>query len=445
MSTTEWFEQATGFTTPSRGISYVYCVDANIVWAAAYDGTAPLTACQEFTKTVNGGELWTPGIINSASGLSLAMIYAIDANTSWAPLYAAEEGTQGIYKTINGGSTWTRQATADFNGDGAFPNCVHFWDMNVGWCMGDPVGGYYEIYTTTDGGTTWTKVPQADIPAPLSGEFAVVGYYDVLGDTIWFGTNMGRVYKSTDKGFHWTVAQTTLSEYIKPTFKDANHGLVIDLNAEATAYLAETSDGGTTWTAVEYTGTCYDNDLCYLPGTDNMYISTGAAESASGASYSFDGGHTWAEYTEMTGTQMMALDFIEGKIGWAGSFNVDETTGGIFKHVPGPSRPIFTINIAGGKGITVDIKNVGDADATDLSYTVNITGGLWVKQRQFTGTKTSLPIGENFSFPEKVMGIGMGFLVKPGPKITVTVTCAEGVTQTKSVDAQIFFSKVTII
>ncbi len=57
--------------------------------------------------------------------------------------------------------------------------------------MGDPIGGYFEIYTTVDGGVTWTRVPQADIPIPYRGEWGVVGYYDVIGDTIWFGTNVG--------------------------------------------------------------------------------------------------------------------------------------------------------------------------------------------------------------------------------------------------------------
>ena len=440
----EWVEQATGFPDPSRGIDYVHCVDENIVWAVAYDGLSTSSPCQDFTKTIDGGTTWTPGLINGADGLRSAMIFALDANTAWVPMWAASGGVQGIYYTSNGGSTWARQPTASYSDPASFPNCVHFWDANIGWCMGDPIGGYYEIYTTIDGGTTWTRVPSVNIPAPLSGEFGVVGYYDVIGDTIWFGTNMGRVYKSIDKGLDWTVVQTTLSAYIKPTFKDANNGLVIDLNAAANALLAETSDGGATWQSITYSGPCYDSDMIYIPGTVNMYISTGAADGKSGASYSLDGGHSWADYAEQAGLQMMNLDFVEGKIGWAGAFNTDETTGGIWKHTPAANpEPALTISITGGKGFTVTVKNIGEADATNVLCNITITGGLFLKPKEFSGSQATLGIGENFTIVCAPKGIGLGIL-KPIPSILMDATCDEGVSATKTVQAKIFFSKVTL-
>jgi len=440
----EWIEQATGFSDASRGIDYIHCVDENIVWAVAYDGTSTQAPCQDFTKTIDGGTTWTPGIISGADGLRSAMIYALDVNTAWVPMWAASGGIQGIYYTSDGGSTWARQPTALFSDSASFPDCVHFWDANVGWCMGDPIGGYFEMYTTTDGGVTWVRVPQVDIPDPLSGEWGVVGYYDVIGDTIWFGTNVGRVYKSVDQGLHWTAVQTSLSAYIKPTFKDANHGMVIDLNAAANALLAETSDGGATWQSVTYSGLCYDSDMIYIPGTDNMYISTGAATGKSGASYSLDGGHSWTEYTEQFDLQMMNLDFVEGKIGWAGSFNTDEITGGIWKHLPSETpKPALSISVTGGKGFTVKINNIGEANATDITCNITITGGLVIKPKDFSGSQANLGIGQNFTVVGAPKGIGLGFIT-PIPSIKIVVTCSEGVNATKTVPAKIFFSMVTL-
>jgi photosystem II stability/assembly factor-like uncharacterized protein len=310
--------------------------------------------------------------------------------------------------------------------------------------MGDPVGEYFEIYTTTNGGTNWTRVAQADIPAPLTGEWGVVGYYDVIGDTIWFGTNVGRVYKSIDKGLHWTAVQTPLPAYIKPTFKDANNGIVIDLNAGASAALAETADGGATWQQITFTGTCYDSDMSYIPGTDNMYISTGAATGVSGASYSLDGGHSWTVYSEMVDVQLMNMDFVAGKIGWAGSFNTDEFTGGIFKHVPASNpQPAFTISITGGKGFTVTVANVGDGDATNVTCSIAIAGGFIIKPKDFSGAQATLASGANFVVAGAPKGIGMG-IITPIPTITIDVTCAEGVNATKTVPAKIFFSKITL-
>jgi len=440
----EWIEQATGFVDASRGIDYVHCVDENIVWAVAYDGTSTQAPCQDFTKTIDGGNLWTPGFINGADGLRSAMIFALDVNKAWVPMFAASGGVQGIYYTSNGGSTWARQPTALFSDPASFPNCVHFWDANIGWCMGDPIGGYFEIYTTVDGGVTWTRVPQADIPDPISGEWGVVGYYDVIGDTIWFGTNVGRVYKSIDRGFHWTAVQTTLSAYINPTFKDANHGLVIDLNAGANALLAETFDGGATWASISFTGPCYDSDMVYLPGTENMFISAGAATGKSGASYSLDGGHSWIDYAEQFDQQMMSMDFVEGKIGWSGAFNTDDVTGGIWKHTPSETpKPLLTITIAGGKGFTVTVNNIGEAAATDVTCDVTIEGGLFVKPKEFSGTQANLGIGANFTVLGAPKGIGLG-LFKPMPTITINVNCTEGISATKTVEAKIFFSKITL-
>ncbi len=81
----------------------MHCVDANIVWAVAYDGTDVPAPCQDFTKTIDGGN-WTPGFINGADGLRSAMIFALDANKAWVPMYAAAGGVQGIYYTSDGGS-----------------------------------------------------------------------------------------------------------------------------------------------------------------------------------------------------------------------------------------------------------------------------------------------------------------------------------------------------
>jgi hypothetical protein len=175
-----------------------------------------------------------------------------------------------------------------------------------------------------------------------------------------------------------------------------------------------------------------------------MYISTGASSNASGASYSLDGGHTWIDYADMSGTPMLGLGFTSGRIGWAGSYNTDVFTGGIFKHVPtGETHPAFSIDVTGGKGFTVNVTNVGDAAATDVQCTVTITGGFIVRPKQFSGSLPSLAIGENLTIHGTPKGIGLGLLF-PLPSIQVDVSCTEDVAAAKTVQAQIFFSKVTL-
>lgn len=384
----QWIEQASGFTTASRGITDMCAVDANVVWAVAYDGTDPTAACAELTMTTNGGTLWTQKNITAATGTSIANVCALSATKAWTVhYYASGTGTKdGIYYTSDGGATWTQQTTALFSASASFPNCVWFWDDNNGYCMGDPINGDFEIYTTTNGGTTWTLVPGANIPNPVSGEFGVVGYHSIVGNTVWFGTNKGRIYKSVDKGLNWTVAACSqlTNKYIQPFFKDANFGLIMDKNSGTTGYLAMSTDGGATFTSRDNLGNTFTNDMAFIPGSAKTWVTTGAdaAAPAAGVTYSFDDGKNWSDMPATIGTQFLATEWVDDSTGWAGSFNVDQTTGGMFKFdghlVPADFTASDTAIALGGQ-----------VTFTCTVPTSSMATFLWTFQGGVPGTSTS--------------------------------------------------------
>jgi PKD repeat protein len=354
----QWIEQATGFSAASRGIRCVYAVDSQVVWATAYDGSGGGAACQDITKTVNGGTLWTPRTISGVPNLDIANIVAFDADRAYACLYPPASTTtgQGIYKTVDGGTTWTRQATAAFSASASFANVVCFFDPNLGYCMGDPINGDFEIYTTDDGGTTWTIVPGANIPNPVSGEFGVVGYYSTIGDTTWFGTNKGRVYKSVDWGHTWTVAAIAgwTAKYVQPFFRSGSVGFGGDRSQGSTGAMVKTSDGGTTWAPVVVTGNVFTNDMCYVPGTTSTWVTTGAATGFTGVTYSFNDAVAWNDMAATIGTQFLGTDWVNDSTGWAGGFNLDATSGGMFKFTGSLQTCDFTSDLtAVAKGGTV--------------------------------------------------------------------------------------------
>ncbi len=348
-SMAQWLPQASGFATASRGIKFMHAVSDQVVWATAYDGSGGAAVIQEFTKTLNGGDLWTPGTINGTVGMEPGMIYAINGSTAYVPMYRMSGSIpQGIYVTTNGGTTWAKQTTALFTNAASFPNVVHFFDANNGFCQGDPINGDFELYTTTNGGTTWTAVPAANIPAPVSGEWGVVGYYSAVGDNIWFGTNKSRVYRSSDKGLTWEVSATSLpATYLDVEFASANHGIAMDKGASSTGAMSETFDGGVTWATIAATGTVLTNDYAYVPGTPNTWVCTGAATTATGIAYSYDGGHTWAFFPDTEGTQFLSTDWIDSSTGWCGAFNESNTVGGMFKFNGNLQEPLPPTNLEG--------------------------------------------------------------------------------------------------
>lgn len=332
-----WTPKATTFSQVSRGVDDISIVDNNIIWVKAYDGasTTPQNV-RQYARSMDGGNTWTSGNINLGTGqnnLTVSSLTAVSATTAWATAHPSPSGTGGVWKTIDGGTTWTKQTTAPFSTADSFTNLVYFWDANNGVVQGDPADGYFEIYTTTNGGTTWTRVPTGNIPAPLTGEYGYVHNYDVIGNTIWFGTNKGRLFKSTDKGLNWTVTQSPLSDFAGTassgtySFSDQDKGVIL----ASTGALYKTTDGGITWLPVTTTGNIGNRNIEYIPGTSTI-VSVGTTPNASVSytSYSINDGVTWNEV--MSGTQVTTLKFKDSELGFGGGFTITSSSGGIYKY-----------------------------------------------------------------------------------------------------------------
>ena len=345
----QWTKQASGFEAASRGVQYISVIDKRTAWATASDGSGGGAKVKDFTRTIDGFT-WESDTINAPGtyGLSSAMISAIDENTAWVALFDGTNGGGKIVKTSDGGQNWTHQSSAAFTAPNGFPNVVHFWDANNGWCQGDPNGGYFEFYTTTDGGTTWTRVPEGNIPASESSEYGTVGYYAVYGDIVWFATNKGRIYKSTNKGLNWVVYQTPLSDAsFELSFKDANTGIIQrrgQTGSNKVQYI--TTDGGENWTELNPTGNFYTNSFKYVPG-ENLLISTGSDYETpfQGVSYSTDDGATFTNYADFyQNFQFLAIGAAGDDAIWAGGFNEDENNDGMWHYGPMLDTIDFSVN-----------------------------------------------------------------------------------------------------
>jgi hypothetical protein len=92
--------------------------------------------------------------------------------------------------------------------------------------------------------------------------------------------------------------------------------------------------------------------------------------------------------------------------------------------------PVFNITIKGGIGVTAAIENIGDAPATNVNATINVSGGLIIIGKEKTVNIASIAIGATENAKSFVIGIGKA-------AITVSVICDEGVTGAANADKMV--------
>ncbi|MGZ4117805.1 MAG: VPS10 domain-containing protein, partial [Bacteroidia bacterium] len=393
--------QNSNFPMVSAGTRFIDAVNPNVVWAVGYDGTAPSRNYSYFTRTTNGGTSFSSGIIfqgtNTAVGDTnswvLANMEGIDANTAWVSAYKkSSQNMGGIFRTTNGGTNWINMtAPGMFTNTASFADVITFVTPSVGVAIGDPngTGNEFEIWRTIDGGNSWTKIPGANIPNPSStNEFGLVNVYCKQGTSnIWFGTNAGRIYRSTDGGLTWSVATVAASTtgINDIAFTDPNNGVAYAFTSGSTFEMYNTTDGGATWTQIVTPSPNVGmNDLNAVPGT-NYFVSAGAGTGNNIISYSQDNGVTWTDWGSIS-IQYLNIDFADGANGWAGSFSdpANAAVGGIYKYsdialtstiapTAAFTLPSYLCSTGGAATVTPTDMSTGTAP---LSYSWSAAGAL---------------------------------------------------------------------
>jgi photosystem II stability/assembly factor-like uncharacterized protein len=211
--------------TDLQSVSFV---DSQIGYASGTDS--------QVVKTTNAGLTWTPVTRPSTTNYTLQAVDFIDANTGWVFVNFINVPGGSIFKTTDGGTTWTQQTLGTAEQRIASADMV---DASVGYVTLNPSG--QPIYKTTNGGISWTPVS-----TPFVGQIKTVSAVDA--NLVYIGASFGtfRVGKSTDGGATWTqIALPATVDVVSLDFKDANTGYVCG-NSAATA-ICKTTDGGATW------------------------------------------------------------------------------------------------------------------------------------------------------------------------------------------------------
>jgi photosystem II stability/assembly factor-like uncharacterized protein len=147
--------------------------DANVVYVAAQGHLWGPNAERGVFKTTDGGRTWTKSLfVDENTGANDLVIDPLNPQTLYAAMYQRQRAAwgfngggpgSGIYKTTDGGATWTKLTNGLPQGDkGRIALTLYATDPKVVYASVEARAPGSGIYRTVDGGPTWEKISSLD-------------------------------------------------------------------------------------------------------------------------------------------------------------------------------------------------------------------------------------------------------------------------------------------
>lgn len=220
-----WVRQGTSNSLPNAELLKIRAVNERVLWAVGTGGAVVMTT--------NGGVNWVnvsiPGVNQMLQGVD-----AVDGQRAWVGGVDDALGYAMLYRTINGGATWTRQSS------GGITNVEHVLgiraiDADRVWAVG---GAYQNILQTTNGGTQW-------ITRYSGASFRDANELAIAPDGgVWVATD-STIFWSTNQGVTW--ADQLVPDYtLDISTPDGENVWAVSHNY-AGGYITRTDNGGVTW------------------------------------------------------------------------------------------------------------------------------------------------------------------------------------------------------
>jgi len=287
----------------------------NVIWVGSGENNAQRVVAygDGVYKSIDGGRSWKNVGLKESEHIGRILIDPRNSDVvyvaSQGPVWS-KGGERGLYKTTDGGTTWTRvlhvddwTGVNDVQMDPRNPDVLiaTTWQRQRRTCCfvaGGPGSG---IHRSTDGGKTWTK-SQAGFPSVDLGRIGLAmspADPDVVYAIADAAQGRGGFFRSTNGGVSWErmSAYQTGGNYYNEIFADP---VDADRVYAADVILQVTEDGGRTFRRVGEQKKHVDNHSVWIDPDDTEHLIVG---SDGGVYETHDRGRTWRFAANLPVTQ----------------------------------------------------------------------------------------------------------------------------------------------
>ena len=227
---------------------------------------------------VNLGTSSSAGGYAGIGRINCVAFHPSDANTFWV---GSPSG--GIWKTTNGGSSWTILNNNEtvlgvsdiaIASDYATSNTIYIatGDRDGGsiWSLGGGQGAdnvSVGVYKSTDGGANWSATGLTFTKSTGVRMYRLL--IDPTDNTILLASTSNGIYKTTNSGTSWS--QKDVNRWIDMEFKPGDHNTVYGSSyGYNPGYLAKSTNNGESWGYLSIGANGYRNEIAVTPNNSSV-------------------------------------------------------------------------------------------------------------------------------------------------------------------------------